>query len=72
MESEISRYIAVPGKATSYLTGSLLTQDLRHQAEEALGDRFDIRQFHDLVIRDGTVTLTMLQAKIRAWIEAES
>ena len=72
VESEISRYIAVPGQATSYLTGSLLIQDLRHQAEEAFGDRFDIRQFHDLVIEDGTVTLTMLEAKIRAWIEAES
>ncbi len=72
VESEISRYIAVPGQATSYLTGSLLIQDLRHQAEEAFGDRFDIRQFHDLVIEDGTVTLTMLEAKIREWIEAES
>jgi len=71
VESEISRYIAVPGQATSYLTGSLLIQELRGQAEEALGDRFDIRQFHDLVIEDGTVTLTMLEAKIKAWIEAE-
>ncbi len=71
IESEISRYIAVPGQATSYLTGSLLIQELRGQAEEALGDRFDIRQFHDLVIEDGTVTLTMLETKIKAWIEAE-
>lgn len=71
IESEISRYIAVPGQATAYLTGSLLIQDLRRQAEEALGDRFDIKQFHDLVIEDGTVTLTMLEAKIKAWIEAE-
>jgi len=71
IESEISRYIAVPGQATSYLNGSLMIQDLRHQAEEALGDRFDIRQFHDLVIEDGTVTLTMIEAKIKAWIEAE-
>ena len=72
VESEISRYIAVPGQATSYLTGSLLIQDLRRQAEEALGDRFDIRQFHDLVIEDGTITLTMLEAKIKKWIEVES
>ena len=71
VESEISRYIAVPGQATSYLTGSLLIQDLRRQAEEALGDRFDIRRFHDRVIEDGTVTLSMLEAKISAWIEAE-
>ena len=71
VESEVSRYIAVPGQATSYLTGSLVIQDLRRQAEEALGDRFDIRQFHDRVIEDGTVTLSMLEAKIGAWIEAE-
>ena len=71
IESEISRYIAVPGQATSYLTGSLVIQDLRRRAEEALGDRFDIRQFHDMVIEDGTVTLSMLEAKIEAWIQAE-
>jgi uncharacterized protein (DUF885 family) len=71
VESEISRYIAVPGQATSYLNGSLMIQDLRQQAEAAFGDRFDIRQFHDLVIEDGTVTLTMLESKINAWIEAE-
>lgn len=71
IESEISRYIAVPGQATSYLTGSLVIQDLRRRAEEALGDRFDIRQFHDMVIEDGTVTLSMLETKIGAWIEAE-
>jgi uncharacterized protein (DUF885 family) len=69
VESEISRYIAWPGQATSYLTGSLLIQELRRRAEEALGDGFDIRRFHDLVIEDGTITLTMLEAKINAWIE---
>ncbi len=71
VESEVSRYIAVPGQATAYLTGSLLIQELRARAEAALGDRFDIRRFHDRVIEDGTVTLTMLEAKIEAWIEAE-
>ena len=72
ISSEVDRYIAVPGQATSYLTGSLLIQRLRAQAEEALGDDFDIRQFHDLVIEDGTVTLVMLQDKIERWIEEES
>jgi uncharacterized protein (DUF885 family) len=69
VESEISRYIAWPGQATSYLTGSLLIQELRRKAEAALGDGFDMRRFHDLVIEDGTITLTMLEAKINAWIE---
>ncbi|MFQ5529543.1 MAG: DUF885 family protein [Gemmatimonadota bacterium] len=72
VESEISRYIAVPGQATSYLTGSLLIQELRGQAEAAFGDEFDIRQFHDRVIEDGTVTLSMLKSKIESWIDAES
>ncbi|MCL7959462.1 MAG: DUF885 domain-containing protein [marine benthic group bacterium] len=71
VESEVSRYIAVPGQATAYLTGSLVIQDLRRKAEAALGDRFDIRAFHDRVIQDGTVTLTMLQASIDEWIEAQ-
>jgi len=71
VESEVSRYIAVPGQATAYLTGSLLIQELRAEAESALGDRFDVRAFHDRVIEDGTVTLSMLKSKIQGWIAAE-
>jgi uncharacterized protein (DUF885 family) len=70
VESEVSRYIAVPGQATSYLTGSLLIQELRAQAESTLGDRFDIRAFHDRIIEDGTVTLSMLKTKMEGWIDA--
>lgn len=71
VESEVSRYIAVPGQATAYLTGSLVIQDLRRKAQDALGDRFDIRAFHDRVIEDGTITLTMLRAKMDAWIASQ-
>ena len=71
VESEVSRYMAVPGQATAYLTGSLVIQDLRGKAEAALGDRFDIRAFHDRVIQDGTITLTMLQDAIDEWIASE-
>ena len=71
VESEVSRYIAVPGQATAYLTGSLVIQDLRRKAQDALGDRFDIRAFHDRVIEDGTITLTMLRARIDAWIASQ-
>jgi uncharacterized protein (DUF885 family) len=70
--SEIDRYIAVPGQATAYLTGSLVIQELRREAEAELGDRFDIREFHDLVIGDGTITLGMLQRKIDRWIADNS
>jgi uncharacterized protein (DUF885 family) len=70
--SEIDRYIAVPGQATAYLTGSLVIQELRRKAEAELGDDFDIREFHDLVIGDGTITLGMLQGKIDRWIAESS
>lgn len=66
---EVDRYAAVPGQATSYLVGSLEIQRLRQHAEAALGDRFDIREFHDRILADGGVTLPMLGASINAWIE---
>ena len=70
--AEVDRYIAVPGQATAYLTGSLVIQELRARAEAELGDEFDIREFHDLVIGDGTISLGMLQEKINRWIELSS
>ena len=68
VSSEVNRYAAVPGQATSYLLGSLEIQRLRRMAEEALGDSFDIRVFHDRVLADGSVTLPMLRTNISAWI----
>ena len=66
--SEVDRYSAVPGQATSYLIGSLEIQRLRQRAEEAFGDDFDIREFHDRILANGGVTLPMLGATIEAWI----
>lgn len=66
--SEVDRYIAVPGQATSYLLGSLEIQGLRREATEKLGDEFDIKAFHDQVIANGNVTLPMLKRAIDAWI----
>ncbi len=68
IESEVDRYLAVPGQATSYLLGSLEIQRLRRLAEDRLGARFDIRAFHDRVLADGGVTLPMLRTAIEAWI----
>ena len=68
---EIDRYIAFPAQAVSYMIGSLEIQRLRRLAEERLGERFDIRPFHDAVIEDGAVTLDMLRRKIEAWVESE-
>ncbi len=66
--SEVDRYIAVPAQATSYMLGNLEIRRLRAQAEQALGDRFDIKAFHDRVLEDGSVPLSMLRAKIERWI----
>jgi len=68
VSSEVNRYIAVPAQATAYLTGSLEIQELRKLASDQLGDQFDIRAFHDLIIADGTVTLGMLRKKVEKWI----
>ena len=68
VSSEIDRYAAVPGQATSYLLGSLEIQRLRRRAERALGDRFDIREFHDRLLANGGVTLPMLAAATEGWI----
>lgn len=68
LTSEVDRYAAVPGQATSYLLGSLEIQRLRKKAEDALGDNFDIREFHDRVLANGGITLPMLGAEIDAWL----
>jgi uncharacterized protein (DUF885 family) len=68
--SEVDRYIITPGQATSYMIGMLEIRALRDLAEARLGDRFDIRRFHDRVLEDGGVTLPMLRAKIEGWIAA--
>ena len=69
VSSEVDRYAAAPGQATSYLMGSLEIFRLRAYAQEQLGDDFDIREFHDRVLADGGVTLPMLATSIEAWIE---
>ena len=70
--SEIDRYIAVHGQATSYLLGSMEIQRLRRKAQEQLGDDFDIKAFHDKVIENGSVSLPMLRTSIDNWIAGKS
>jgi uncharacterized protein (DUF885 family) len=72
IEVEVDRYIITPGQATSYMIGMLEIRRLRDLAEARLGDRFDIRTFHDRVLEDGGVTMPMLRTKIEAWVEAEA
>jgi len=68
IQGEVDRYIAWPGQATSYMLGQMEILRLRQEAKDALGPRFDIRQFHDRVLEDGNVTLPLLRAKIERWI----
>lgn len=65
--AEIDRYIAVPGQATSYMLGALEIRRLREQAEAELGEHFDIKAFHDLVLEDGAIPLNHLAAKVERW-----
>jgi uncharacterized protein (DUF885 family) len=67
--NEVDRYISWPGQALSYELGYLTILDLRHDAEQALGERFDIRAFHDAILETGSVPLPVLQAHLREWIE---
>lgn len=69
--SETERYIAIPGQALAYKIGELKIQELRAKAEKQLGDKFDIRDFHAEVLKDGSVPLDVLEAKIDAWISKQ-
>lgn len=68
--SEVDRYIAVPGQATSYMIGALEIARLRERAERQLGARFDLRAFHDVLLEDGSVPLGFLREAVERWIEA--
>lgn len=64
----IERYIVMPGQATAYMVGKLKIMELRQKAMDALGDKFDWRGFHNTVLANGAVPLSMLEENIDAWI----
>ncbi|MEZ4368433.1 MAG: DUF885 domain-containing protein [Kofleriaceae bacterium] len=70
--NEVDRYVTTPGQALAYKVGQLELQALRAEAERALGSRFDLPGFHDVVLGAGAVTLPILGARVRAWIAARA
>ena len=66
---EVDRYIGNPGQACAYMLGRLAIEDIRSDAEARLGDRFDIRAFHDHVLGSGSIPLGSLRRVIGDWVD---
>jgi uncharacterized protein (DUF885 family) len=72
IEVEVDRYIADPGQALAYMVGRLEIRRMRADAERRLGDRFDIRAFHDVVLGGGSLPLPTLAGVVERWLEEQA
>ena len=71
IETELQRYIGWPGQALAYKIGEIRLREIRTRAQQALGDRFEVRDFHDALLVDGPLPLALLDQRMDAWIEAQ-
>ncbi len=71
-EQRIERYMVTAGQAVSYKVGELKIMELRERAKKKLGNKFDIKEFHDEVLKDGCLPLIILETKINRWIESKA
>ena len=69
--AEVERYMAIPGQALSYKVGQLKILALRAEAEKALGDKFDLKGFHDQILTSGSLPMAVMEQKIHRWVEAQ-
>ena len=72
IQTEVTRYIGWPGQALGYKIGEITIRSLRAEAEAALGDDFDLRDYHDLVLAEGAMPLNLLETRVRDWIEDQA